>query len=442
MLLSSLLFSSLDRAGAEEDTTHTLYVGGTGTGNYTRIQEAVDTAETGDRVFVYNGVYHENLVIDKSLSLIGEDAQETIIDGRGLGDVVNITASHVNVSRFTLKNGRDSDINRTSAGITLMYIDNGAIAHCIISECEAGVNLHTVTNTSIQACGFSNIMGNLSSLNLYNSTYNQIDTCTVTSTLFSHGMSLTLSSRNRISNCTVSFNTGCGIAMKGSSDNTITATMFSDNTYGICMFLTENRTSQRNRLYENTFRNNSIGHALDQGIDNLWDNGLLGNYWDDYAGEDTEDDGIGDTPYLIPGGNNSDRYPLMEPLKHLSVKPTVTIITPENNAVVTNTTRIQGSASTTEDSIESVRVKIAGGNWITVKGTTSWYYDWDTTDLTNGAYTIYAQSWNGNTYSKTEKITVVIHNQIEEETTPGFTLLILMSAMLIVVLVWKKRQRN
>ncbi|RLI64672.1 MAG: hypothetical protein DRO67_03850, partial [Candidatus Asgardarchaeum californiense] len=57
---------------------------------------------------------------------------------------------------------------------------------------------------------------------------------------------------------------------------------------------------------------------------NTYDNGYPsgGNYWDDYTGEDnfsgpnqniSGPDGIGDTPYLIPGGSNQDRYPLMHP---------------------------------------------------------------------------------------------------------------------------------
>jgi nitrous oxidase accessory protein NosD len=42
-------------------------------------------------------------------------------------------------------------------------------------------------------------------------------------------------------------------------------------------------------------------------------NGSEGNYWFDYAGADTNLDGISDTPYAIPDGSNEDRHPLMNP---------------------------------------------------------------------------------------------------------------------------------
>ena len=49
---------------------NTLYVGGSGPGNYTKIQDAIDNASDGDTVFVYNGTYYENVVINKSIDLI------------------------------------------------------------------------------------------------------------------------------------------------------------------------------------------------------------------------------------------------------------------------------------------------------------------------------------------------------------------------------------
>ena len=52
-----------------------LYVGGNGTGNYSKIQDAIDNATDGDTVFVYDdsSPYYENLVINTSIELIGEN---------------------------------------------------------------------------------------------------------------------------------------------------------------------------------------------------------------------------------------------------------------------------------------------------------------------------------------------------------------------------------
>jgi len=71
-----------------------LYVGGSGTNNYTKIQDAIDNASDGDTVFVYDdsSPYYENLVVDKSIQLIGEDRDTTVINGSGSGDVVYVTA--------------------------------------------------------------------------------------------------------------------------------------------------------------------------------------------------------------------------------------------------------------------------------------------------------------------------------------------------------------
>ncbi|UCF11871.1 MAG: PKD domain-containing protein [Thermoplasmatales archaeon] len=107
-----------------------------------------------------------------------------------------------------------------------------------------------------------------------------------------------------IINCTT------GINMSKTSNTNITQNTLSKIEYGI--YLTNQ--SNHNTIYNNNFLKNTI-HAYDNGI-NIWNHTYPtgGNYWDDYNGTDSNNDGIGDTPYNIAGGKNQDIYPLIEPI--------------------------------------------------------------------------------------------------------------------------------
>jgi parallel beta-helix repeat protein len=72
---------------------------------YSTIQEAINHAYYGDIVFVSSGTYYENVVVNKTLNLIGEDPETTVIDGGGVGDVVNVTADNATVMGFKMRNG-------------------------------------------------------------------------------------------------------------------------------------------------------------------------------------------------------------------------------------------------------------------------------------------------------------------------------------------------
>ena len=68
-----------------------------------------------------------------------------------------------------------------------------------------------------------------------------------------------------------------------------------------------------NLIFNNTFINNLDANAEDNGINNTWSRGTLGNYWDDYSGVDANDDGIGDTPYDITGtASSQDKFPIWD----------------------------------------------------------------------------------------------------------------------------------
>ncbi len=84
-----------------------LYVGGSGPGNYTKIQDAIDNASNEDTVFVFNGTYYENVVINKAITVIGENRNTTIIDGKQNGNVVRLTANQIELTGFTIQNCSD-----------------------------------------------------------------------------------------------------------------------------------------------------------------------------------------------------------------------------------------------------------------------------------------------------------------------------------------------
>ena len=82
-----------------------LYVGGSGPGNYTRIQDAINDASNGDTVFVFHGIYIlSEFTISKSISLIGEDKYSTVIDGDGSNYIMRFGVDFINISGFTLQN--------------------------------------------------------------------------------------------------------------------------------------------------------------------------------------------------------------------------------------------------------------------------------------------------------------------------------------------------
>ncbi len=108
----------------------TLYVGGSGPNNYSKIQDAINNASNGDTIFVYSGIYYENVVINKSINLFGETKETTIIDGEEKGNVIYICGNGVHVSNFTIQHGGGG---WPGAGIFIRSSDN-VISNNIIRE--------------------------------------------------------------------------------------------------------------------------------------------------------------------------------------------------------------------------------------------------------------------------------------------------------------------
>ena len=100
--LCSVIFSSeISPARAQ---THTWVVDDDSPADFSSIQAAINESASGDTIQVHPGLYLENVVINKSVFVTGENASTCVIDGNFHGTVVNITASNVLFGGFTVKN--------------------------------------------------------------------------------------------------------------------------------------------------------------------------------------------------------------------------------------------------------------------------------------------------------------------------------------------------
>ncbi len=178
--------------------------------------------------------------------------------------------------------------NNSDFGIFLDGCDMNRIQHNTLhNNSDSGI--------LIQNSAYSNI--------LINNTISQNVNCGVWLDMYVTG--------NNISLCTIS-NNNIGISISYDSDtNTIFENQIQDNKEYGALVLNNNGESENNSFYFNHFSNSSGMNAYDNGTNTHWDNGTMGNWWSDYTSCDSNGDGIGETPYSIPGYTGSqDRYPI------------------------------------------------------------------------------------------------------------------------------------
>ena len=293
-----------------------------GPADFHTIQEAIDAASDGDTIFVYNGTY-EPIVVDKALSLEGENKSITIIVGTPSNPyfgTVSVLVSGVNVSGFAIRNSLKHGIalegtwKTTLSGIT--------ISNNFLSDCTWGISL-TLCDRVIIA---DNIVTRtkIAGIECSHSTKCQIINNTITNNLgygildmgktiwFNHEL-VDVPVYNSICNNTITCN-HLGIGVNAINDTLRNNVMASNIEAGI-------EIGMSHTIFHNSFFNKKQV-AYVWGV-NVWDDGYPsgGNYWSDYPygdefsgpGQDQPgSDGIGDEPCVIDE-NNRDQYPFMTP---------------------------------------------------------------------------------------------------------------------------------
>jgi parallel beta-helix repeat protein len=84
---------------------------------FQRIQDGINHSQDSDTVYVFSGVYYEHVWVNKTISLIGEDRNTTIIDANHSGVCAFLVSGHVHVTGFTMQNSGTAWYNDAGVGI-------------------------------------------------------------------------------------------------------------------------------------------------------------------------------------------------------------------------------------------------------------------------------------------------------------------------------------
>lgn len=184
-------------------------------------------------------------------------------------------------------------IDRTSRYFVIRDVE-------ISGAAKAAIFLSYVRNALVQDC---KLTGNWIGITLNFASYNRVSGCTLASN--AEGLHLRFSRDNQVLSNAIYGNDYAAIWLYASNTNEIVGNFLAESHMGVYLDL----GSEENLLYKNTFLDNVHNAHSDQ--PNQWDYEGEGNYWFNYVGIDADENGIGDSPYVIASDSDQDNFPLL-----------------------------------------------------------------------------------------------------------------------------------
>ena len=230
--------------------------------DYSTIQEAINNAFDGDTIYVKAGTYYENVVVNKTILLIGESKENTMIDGKDIGKVLELTVDGILVSNFTITNGevgihitnshrhmiRNNIIARNIRGATGTYYTYTTYENNIVRENEYGLD-------------FGQLGGLSSSSNfaIGNEVYDNFV-----------GIYVSASEGDNAIENNLIYNNNIGIVLDNTRNNNVTGNTLANNTReGDFKYGVYSRNAIQNNIEGNIFIQNNVGVFMDRGYCNM-----------------------------------------------------------------------------------------------------------------------------------------------------------------------------
>ncbi len=318
----------------------TLYVCGLGC-NFSNISSAVEYAKDGDLIYVKSGTYKEYIVINKSISIIGDgDVNIYPLDKTSL--IIGVYGKNITIKNLKFYGKQNIEC------IEVLASSDVILENIELYNCQTGINIVSSNNVSILKFIIKDSVNGIEASNSYNIVIENGD---IYNSEFSIGFNSTSTSKLSFLNI---LNTDIGIYFVGSSENKVSNTEIHGSgsyiSFGIQLYNSERNTienskitkfgvgidleySSNNEIYKNTIKSCNLGISTMNSNNNviylnyfenkknvyieksleIW-NKTIGNRWNNFDEPsegcvDENYDGICDNPYRIDS-NNIDYMPI------------------------------------------------------------------------------------------------------------------------------------